>query len=184
MLWIAPISPNSLNLGVKSGKQVSQLWPHTVTEKHVVVTILEPTHQSQPSPTIHYTYNDILEGLGCCELPKPFNTHAIWVGNVSMGMGQAKFVPSQSWNIGCGDHFCAHIPISTMSNHSLYLWREIGRVEMLWNGWISLYRLYLGMKCRGHAPKFSSPVTQKPGCGDGCGGWIPVSTFSNHSLYL
>ena len=81
-------------------------------------------------------------------------------------------IPSQSRKKGCGDHFCAHIPISTMSNHSLYLWREIGRVEMLWNGWISLYRLYLGMKCRGHAPKFSSPVTQKPGCDDGCGGWI------------
>ena len=32
-----------------------------VTEKHVVVTILEPTRQSQPSPTIHYTYNENVE---------------------------------------------------------------------------------------------------------------------------
>ena len=86
------------------------------------------------------------------------------------------YVPSPSWKICCDNNFCAHIPISTMSNHSLYLCREIGRVEMMWNGWISLYMLYLGMKCRGHAPKISSPLTQKPGCGDGCGGWIPIST--------
>ena len=39
-----------------------------VTEKHVVVTILEPTPQSQPSPTIHYTYNEKLKGLRCCDI--------------------------------------------------------------------------------------------------------------------
>ena len=33
----------------------------TMTEKHVVVTILEPTHLSQPPPTIHYTYNEKLD---------------------------------------------------------------------------------------------------------------------------
>eukprot|EP00956_Cyclotella_meneghiniana_P017860 scaffold29407_cov76-Cyclotella_meneghiniana.AAC.1 len=32
------------------------------TGKHVVVTILEPTQQSPPYPTIHYTYNGMLEG--------------------------------------------------------------------------------------------------------------------------
>ena len=122
--------------------------------------VLEDEFQSPPSPTIHDTYNETLEGLGCCEMAESVSTHTIWVRKVSIG--QPKFVPSQSSKIGCGDHFSAHMPISTMSNHSLYLWREIGRVEMLWNGWISLYRLYLGMKCRGHAPNFSSPVTQKP----------------------
>ena len=37
----------------------------SVTEKHIVVAILEPTDQSQPSPTIHYTHNKNLEGLRC-----------------------------------------------------------------------------------------------------------------------
>ena len=126
------------------------------------MTVVEDEFQSPPSPTIHYTYNDTLEGLGCCELHESVSAHTIWVPKVRMG--QAKLYPLMSWKIGCDDqHFSSHIPISTMSNLSSYLsWREIGRVEMLWNGWISLYRLYLGMKCRGHAPNFSSPVTQKP----------------------
>ena len=49
MLWITQISPNSLNLGLKSGIQARQLWPLTppVTGKHVVVTInIEPTLQA------------------------------------------------------------------------------------------------------------------------------------------
>ena len=57
MLWTAPISPNSLNLEVKSGEGPSQLWPHPWLKQHVVASIIETTHQSQPSPTIHYTYN-------------------------------------------------------------------------------------------------------------------------------
>ena len=37
-------------------------------QKHIVMTILEPTYQSQPSPTIHHTYDDTLEGLRCYEM--------------------------------------------------------------------------------------------------------------------
>ena len=33
-----------------------------MTRKQVVVTILEPIHQSQPCLTIHYTYDERLEG--------------------------------------------------------------------------------------------------------------------------
>ena len=36
-----------------------------VTEKHAVVTILEPMYQSQPSQTIHYICNERLEGMRC-----------------------------------------------------------------------------------------------------------------------
>ena len=35
----------------------------------------------------------------------------------------------------------------------------------------------------GTSAKFSPPSTQKLGCGDGCGVWIPISTMSNHSTY-
>ena len=35
--------------------------------------------KSQPYITIHYTYNEALEGVGCCELPKSVQTHSILV---------------------------------------------------------------------------------------------------------
>ena len=38
--------------------------------------VVENEFQSQPSPIIHYTYNKILEGLRCCELPKSVQTHS------------------------------------------------------------------------------------------------------------
>ena len=82
MLWIAPISPNSLNLGVKSGEGPSQLLTTPVTENHVVVTIIEPTQQSPPHPTIHYTYNEMLEGLRCCDILESIQKHTILVWNV------------------------------------------------------------------------------------------------------
>ena len=51
--------------------------------KHVVVTVLQPTTQSQPSPTIHYTNNDRLEGFRCCEIPKSIQTsYSILVWNI------------------------------------------------------------------------------------------------------
>ena len=55
------------------------------------MTVVEDEFQSPPSPNIHYTYNGILEGLGCCELPESVSTHTIWIRKVSMD--QAKFVP-------------------------------------------------------------------------------------------
>ena len=41
---------------------------------HIVVIRLEPTAQSQPPPTIHYTKNDRLEGSSCCEILEPIQT--------------------------------------------------------------------------------------------------------------
>ena len=77
--------------------------------------------QSQPYLTIQHTNGERLEGLRCCELPESesFSTHSIWVGEV--GLGQAKFLPTHDQKTGCGTHFRAHTPISTLSNHSLYL---------------------------------------------------------------
>ena len=75
--------------------------------------------QSPPFPTVHYTFDDTLEGLRCCELPESVSTHSIWVQKV--GLGQVKLVPTHDQKTGCGDHFRAHTPISTLYNHSLYL---------------------------------------------------------------
>ena len=44
-----------------------------------VVTVLEDEFQSLPSPIIHYTYNDTLEGLGCCEMAELIQTYSILV---------------------------------------------------------------------------------------------------------
>eukprot|EP00956_Cyclotella_meneghiniana_P002113 scaffold2388_cov57-Cyclotella_meneghiniana.AAC.9 len=70
-----------------------------------------------------------MEGLGCCELPKSVQTHSILM--LKVDKGQANFDPTSDWKTRCGDHHRAHIPISTFSNHSLYLWGENGRVEIL-----------------------------------------------------
>ena len=50
--------------------------------KHVVMTVLEPICQSQPSPTIHYTYNETLERSSCCKILEAIQTHSILVWNV------------------------------------------------------------------------------------------------------
>ena len=93
--------------------------------------------------------------LGRCELPESVSTHKIWVQKLSMV--QSKFLPAHDQKIDCGDHLSDHIPISTMSNHTLYLWRDIRRVEMLWNGWIGLQTNNLGVKGRDPSRYFHLP---------------------------
>ena len=72
----------------KTGK--STLAP-SVTGKHIVVTILEPTQQSPPYPTIHYTYNEMLEGLRCCDILESIWKHTILV-----------------WKVGYWSRICPH----------------------------------------------------------------------------
>ena len=60
----------------------------SMTEKHIVITILEPTHQSPPSPTIHYTYNEKLEGLRCCDILESIRNHTISVSNLGYWGGK------------------------------------------------------------------------------------------------
>ena len=57
------------------------LYP-LITQEWVVVTILEPIYQSQPSPTIHYTYGERMEWLRCCEILESIQTYSIFVWNV------------------------------------------------------------------------------------------------------
>ena len=178
MLWIAQISANLLNLGVKSGKhQASQLLPHPWLKntlwlpfesphtnlnllqpfiiliirtrchllesirKHTilvwnvgywswschhpwlksrgVVMVVQDELKSQPCKTIHYTYNEILEGLRCCELPESVQTHSTLGWTVEEE--RVNFNPTSDWKTCGGDHFRDHSPISTLKNHSLYL---------------------------------------------------------------
>ena len=87
-------------------------------QKHVVVTIIEHIYQPQSSPTIHYTCNEKLEGLRCCELLGPIQTHTILEWKVDEC--KANFDPTRTSKTRCGDHYRAHIPITTFSNHSSY----------------------------------------------------------------
>ena len=63
-------------------------------------------------------------------------------------MAEAKFIPPHDTEIGCNDHIIDQVPISTMSNPLLYYSREIGRLKLIQNGWISLYTLNFGVKCK------------------------------------
>ena len=80
-VWIDPTSsqhlnPSNFSLWVwwivgqggcwKRGQTTFPPPPPPVTGKQVVVTILEPTEQSPPYPTIQHTYKEMLEGLRCC----------------------------------------------------------------------------------------------------------------------
>ena len=86
-----------------------------------LVVVVYSEFQSQSCLTIQHTNSERLGGFRCCELPESVWRHSIWVWKV--GTGQYKFVPSHISKIGCGDHFNfrAHIPISTMPDHSIYL---------------------------------------------------------------
>ena len=78
-------------------------------------------------------------------------------------MGQAKFVPTHYSKIGCSDHFIDQIPISTLSNHLFYYSWEIGSIELVWNGWISLCTLNLGVKRKGPGAEIVTTRDSKVG---------------------
>ena len=121
--WDAVNCPNQSKLTQswcqkwKTGKPT--LTP-PVTEKHVMVTTLEPTHQSQPSPSIHYTYWEVKR------------VHMLWYSSINPKHTQywcemyrvlalVKLVPPMTQKPGCGDGYTRWTEIWTLSNHSLYL---------------------------------------------------------------
>ena len=95
-----------------------QNFHHQWLKSRGVMTVVEDEFQSPPSPTIHYTYNDILEWLGCCELPESVHSHSILVYKVEYRPSQ--LYPQPRPKTPCGDHFTAHHPISIFSSLSSY----------------------------------------------------------------
>ena len=117
--WIAWISPKSLNLGVKSGIQVTPILTPLMTQKHVVVTIWEFRYQSQPSWTIQYTDDETLGGLRCNEILRSIQTYSILVWNVG-GPG-AEIVTTRDWKVRVWWWLCMlNINLNLAQNHSLY----------------------------------------------------------------
>ena len=80
--WDAVNCPNQSKLTQSWCEKWARAKP-TLTppapQKHVVVTIIEHIHQSQPSLTIHHNYNEKLEGLRCCEIVESIQPHSIFV---------------------------------------------------------------------------------------------------------
>ena len=92
-----------------------QNFHHPRLKSRSVVTVVEDEFQSPPSPTIHHTYNDTLEGLGCCELPESVQSHLILVWKVYYRPSQ--LLPQSRPKTHCGSHIRAHNSISPISNH-------------------------------------------------------------------
>eukprot|EP00956_Cyclotella_meneghiniana_P026570 scaffold57779_cov43-Cyclotella_meneghiniana.AAC.1 len=64
-----------------------------VTGKHVAVTIIEHIYQSQPSPTIHYTYDETLEGGTGAEIITTHDSKArvwrwLWMMNSNLNLAK------------------------------------------------------------------------------------------------
>ena len=131
MLWYSWINPNIHHLGVKWRVLELILSPPRTQNSRSVVMVGDDELKSQPCKTIQYTYNETLKGLGCFELPESVQTHSILVWKVEYRPSQ--LLPQFRPETHHASHNRAHKSISTISNHSLYLWREIGRVELVWN---------------------------------------------------
>ena len=145
--------------------------------------VVDDEFKSQACKTIHYTHNETLAVLRCCELPKSVWTHSILVWKVCKT--QVNFDPTHDWKTHCGDHFRPHAAISTIypTIHYLYFKLDVGRVGMLWYSWTNHTYTILVWNVGTLEPILSPPMTQKLGCSDGCGWWIQISTLQNHSLY-
>ena len=153
-----------------------------VTEKHVVVTIIEHIYQSPPSPTIHYTYNEKLEGLRCCEIFESIRNHTILVSNVGYWSWKCHhpWLKNGGMALVVDDEFQSQ-PCKTI--HYTYDERmeELRCCELpksVQTYWILMSKV----ECR--QANFDPSRDWKTRCGDHYRAHIPISTFSNHSLYI
>ena len=64
--------------------------------------VMHDEFKYQTCSTIHYTYNEMMEGSSWCELPESVQSHTIRVWSV--GVCQAKSVPTHDSKLGFGDH--------------------------------------------------------------------------------
>ena len=159
LLSIAWIGTKTLDLGVISRGMELKLPPPIWLKSQGAVMSIHNEFQSQPCMTIHYTYNETLEGSSCCEMLESIQTCLILVWKV--GVDLATFVPTHDSKTVCGDHIRQSIPFSTLPNHSLYLWWDIERVKLLSIAWISTKTLDLGVISRGVELKLSPPIWLK-----------------------
>ena len=70
-------TPNTHNLGVKSGDDLTPKLSHPTLKSQLVVSIVDNDIQSQPCLTIHYTPDEALEWSSCCQIGAGHLTHTI-----------------------------------------------------------------------------------------------------------
>ena len=59
-------------------------WYHPWLKSQGVLMVLHDEFKYQPCPTIHYTYNEMMEGSSWCELPESVQSHTILVWSVGV----------------------------------------------------------------------------------------------------
>ena len=74
-----------------------------MTQKQLVVTIVDAEFQSQPCVIIHYTHDETLEESSCCQLRELVQTHLIF-GVKSRGV-ELKLSPRITQKSGCSDEY-------------------------------------------------------------------------------
>ena len=143
MLWIAQVSSNSLNLGVTSGQGPSQLDPTCDWKTHC------GDHYKAHIPILTLQNHSIYLSWDIGRVDMLWNSRinpkTLHLG-VKRRVLELKSLPPTTQKPGCGVGCGWWIQISTLRNHSLYLWWENGRVEMLWIAPISPNSLNLGVK--------------------------------------
>ena len=74
-----------------------------MTQKQLVVTTVDTEVQSQHCLTIHYTYDETLEGSSCCQLLELVQTHLIF-GVKSRGV-ELQLSPGMAQKSGRSDEY-------------------------------------------------------------------------------
>ena len=100
-LGITP-NPNILHLGVKR-RGLLQACHHPQLERQGVVMVILDEFKSQPCTTIHYTCNETLEGLRCCET-LGITPNILHLGVKRRGL-LSSLSPPATGKAGCGDGY-------------------------------------------------------------------------------
>ena len=74
-----------------------------MTQNQFAVTISDNQFHSQPCLTIHYTYDETLEGSSCCQLLELVQTHLIF-GEKSRGV-ELQLSPGMAQKSGRSDEY-------------------------------------------------------------------------------
>ena len=146
------------------------------------MTILEPTQQSPPSPAIHHTHSEMLEGLRCCDILESIQTCTILVWKVGYWSWSCCHWRLKSWCVVIVIHVeFKSQPCKTIHhtyNETLKGLRCCQLPESVQTYSISVKKVDMGQA------NFDPTRDWKTSGGDIFRAHTAISTFSNHSLYF
>ena len=160
----------------------SQNFHHPWLKSQGVVMVVGDEFQSQPFLTIQYTNVQRLEVLRSCELPANQSVHTqsgckkwVWAKPNFYPLTTRKQVVVRILEPIHQSQPCLTIHYTYNERLERSSWYEMADSVYIYS--------FLVWNVGTYQPKFSPPSTQKLWCGDDCGGWIPISTMSNHLIY-